>query len=600
MSILAKIADTVQRVAEAISMALGIETEIVDNSLTIIGGSSVFKEIIGEKEELGAVDGSYLYARVLRTGKTIIVTEAATDSSYGPSSISANHKEKAEICTPIKIGDQVVGVIGLIALNENQRLQLIANLDNWLVFLERMADLLGAKASEFHVVDRLYMQNNEMIAILETIHEGMLAVDQQGIITHCNSNAEGLLKTKRNQLLGRHLREFMSGTPALQVIETGTGYTEREEFYRIGNRNLHIIVTAKPIHGRDMIICGVVLSFRDISEARRLIYNMSETELIWNFEDIIGHSEALLQVKKNAMKVMQSNSTLLITGESGTGKELFARAIHYASSRKDAPFINVNCGAIPENLLESELFGYDEGAFTGARKKGKSGKFELADGGTIFLDEIADMPLHLQVSLLHVLQNRCFERVGGNKTIFVDVRVIAATNKDIEVMIAENKFREDLYYRLNVIPLRIPSLRERRLDIPVLMEYFLVKYSKRLGKNIKGFTKQVIDSFINYSWPGNIRELENSVEYAVNMAYAEEIGIDAIPGRILKACSIESSSKFNNYSSLQEQVKDFERNILNQYIEMYGYSHEGKLQIAKELSLSRATIYRRLAKHNLK
>ena len=254
--------------------------------------------------------------------------------------------------------------------------------------------------------------------------------------------------------------------------------------------------------------------------------------------------DRIMIAKKQALITARSNSTVLITGESGTGKEMFAKAIHYASPREDKPFITVNCGAIPENLLESELFGYEKGAFTGASEKGKEGKFELADGGTIFLDEIGDMPLHLQVKILHVLQNMRFDRVGGSKSIIVDVRVIAATNKDLEKLIEEGSFREDLYYRLSVIPLSIPPLRERKDDIKQLMYHFLKKYNSFMNKKIERFSPEVEEIYTNHDWPGNVRELENAVEYGANMAFGNVIGIDEVPARILK--KEEETVKFRN------------------------------------------------------
>ena len=284
---------------------------------------------------------------------------------------------------------------------------------------------------------------------------------------------------------------------------------------------------------------------------------------------------------------------MLITGESGTGKEMFAKAIHYSSARGKGPFITVNCGAIPENLLESELFGYEKGAFTGANDKGKVGKFELANAGTIFLDEIGDMPLHLQVKILHVLQNMRFERVGGNKTIIVDLRIIAATNKDLEQMIRDGTFREDLYYRLSVIPLNIPPLRERKEDIKMLMYHFLEKYNTFMNKRITGFSPAVESAYRDYDWPGNVRELENAVEYGVNMAFGDQIGMDAVPARLLR--SDMGVILANDNLTLGEQMKHLEREIISNKLRKYGSSGSAKDKVAKELGLSRATLYRKLA-----
>lgn len=596
MPSLSNIAETVQQVAEAITVAVGIETEIVDEELTIIAGTSHFKERRGQKEESGRVEGNYLYARVLREGKTMVVQEATKDFSYDESTLTGTTEELAEICTPIKVGNKTIGIIGLIALKKRQQDYLIKNQSNMVMFIERMADLLGAKASEFKVFQKIENQKNEIITILETIHEGMLAIDKKGYVTYCNSNSEILLKTTRVELVGSHISLFMPRTPALNVLDKGEGYTEQEEIFKHGQRSFHFIVTAKPIIN-NAETTGVVISFRDILEAHKLVYNMNQRNIKYTFHDIIGDSEAFVKSKNQALRVAKGNSTVMITGESGTGKELFARAIHFASLRQKGPFITVNCGAIPENLLETELFGYEKGAFTGAGEKGKQGKFQLADGGTIFLDEIGELPLHLQVKLLHVLQNKRFERVGGNNTITVDVRVIAATNRDLEEMISKKTFREDLYYRLSVIPLKIPPLRERINDIPVLMKHFLEKYNIFMSKNIIGFSNYVYGIFCNYDWPGNVRELENAVEYGVNMTYGDEILIEAVPPKVRSFYN--PAKTIDDNLTLQDQVKKLERDILLKKLAEHGDSPEGKLAIANDLDISRATLYRKLAEYKL-
>jgi transcriptional regulator with PAS, ATPase and Fis domain len=294
-------------------------------------------------------------------------------------------------------------------------------------------------------------------------------------------------------------------------------------------------------------------------------------------------------VKEQAQQVAKSDSNILITGESGTGKGLFARAIHFSSNRQSGPFISVNCGAIPETLLESELFGYTKGAFTGANREGKVGKFEMADNGTIFLDEIGDMPLHLQVKLLHVIQNKEIERVGSVRPIPVNVRVIAATNKNLEEMVAERTFRSDLFFRLNVIPLHIPPLRERKTDIPILMEHFLKELKKKLDKEIDSYTSEVFEIFRNYSWPGNVRELENAVEYAVNMVSGITIHKENIPKRM-----IQSERKNVGAISLKERLLLHEGEILREMLNRYGSTVEDKKRIANELKVSLATLYRKI------
>ncbi|QOX63625.1 PAS domain-containing protein [Anoxybacterium hadale] len=593
MSLLKEIAPSVQQVAEAIAIAVGVEVEIVDNQLTIVGGTSVYAQRIGEKEEAGEIDGNYLYARVLRTGMTMNIADAQSDQNYGTSVDAFGSYELAEICTPIKVSDQIIGIIGLVALNEKQRAILLDKNRSMVSFVEKMADLLGAKAMQKKALNHVELSMSEMATVLETTHEGIFAIDSRGYIRHCNSMAEELFKTTKNDIVGSHISKFMRGTPALEVLRSGTGYTENEEVYNSERGSYHFIVTAKPYFSeRD--VAGVVISFRDIEEAQKLVYNINTRALKYTFDDIMGESEAIRRAKNQALLTARGNSTVLITGESGTGKEMFAKAIHYSSSRAKGPFVTVNCGAIPENLLESELFGYEKGAFTGANEKGKFGKFELANGGTIFLDEIGDMPLHLQVKLLHVLQNMRFERVGGNKVIIVDVRVVAATNKDLETMIKDGTFREDLYYRLSVIPLTIPPLRGRRTDIKPLMYHFLNKYNTFMNKKIIGFTEEVEYIYEAYDWPGNVRELENAIEYGTNMAFGDKIGIDAIPSRLLKndanTIHIEESDL-----PLSEQVKFYEKEIITRKLKKYSGSSNAKDLVAKDLGLSRATLYRKLS-----
>ena len=591
MSVLSGIKESVQQVAEAISIAVGVEVEIVDEKLNILGGTGVYHDQIGQKEEGGDLESNFLYARVLRTGTTQYVADAKLDKDYDitgrGNTVSG---ELAEVCTPIILNDQIIGIIGLIAFTEEQKKILADKNKNMTGFVEKMADLLAAKADQQEILENVEVSRDEMSTVLETAHEGIFALDQSGYVKHCNKRAATLFNMTKRELIGRHISKLMPGSPAIKVLETGRGYTENEEIFKVDGGQHHFIVTVKPYSSGDEIE-GIVVSFRDIEEAQKLVYNFNTRTIKNTVDDIIGTSEKIMVAKKQALITARGNSTVLITGESGTGKEMFAKAIHYASARGDNPFITVNCGAIPENLLESELFGYEKGAFTGANEKGKVGKFELADGGTIFLDEIGDMPLHLQVKILHVLQNMRFEKVGGSRSIIVDVRVIAATNKDLEKMIAEGTFREDLYYRLSVIPLSIPPLRERKADIRMLMYHFLKKYNTFMNRKIEGFSDEVEELYMNYDWPGNVRELENAVEYGTNMAFGKAIDIEDVPVRILK--KEEEIVKLKNMDKpLAEQVKLYEKEIITKKLKQ----HNGiKDVVARELGLSRATLYRKLS-----
>lgn len=424
----------VQDTAEAIAFALNCAVEIRDRDGIILGKS-------GCQEDPLSLTGSRL--KVIKRHSTILADEKA------------------------------IGEIS-IQFHEEKEKKDLAAIDK---YLNHMALLLSGKAAEAHALKQV----RELTTILETVHEGSLVIDSNGVVTYCNLTARKLLKLDKEGIIGRFIGEILPGTPALEALKTGREYTEKEEIYQQGHRWMHFIVTVRLIKGIKGEI-GAVLSFRDIGEARRLIYDLSEHRIQYTFDDIIGCSDVIKQLKEQALRVAAGNSTVLITGDTGTGKEVFSQAIHFASPRSRGPFISVNCGAIPDNLLESELFGYERGAFTGALKEGKAGKFELADRGTIFLDEIGEMPFNLQVKLLHVLQNREVERVGGNKKIPVDIRIIAASNRDLEKMMEERKFRRDLFFRLGVIPLHIPPLRERREDIPLLAHHCLKKYGKKLNR----------------------------------------------------------------------------------------------------------------------
>ena len=277
----------------------------------------------------------------------------------------------------------------------------------------------------------------------------------------------------------------------------------------------------------------------------------------YNIHNMIGNSSSMHLVYENIIQVAHANATVMIRGESGTGKELVAHAIHYNSPRAAKPFVKINCGAIPENLIESELFGYEKGAFTGATER-KKGKFELADGGTIFLDEIGELPLNLQVRLLRILQEKEFERVGGVKTIKINVRIIAATNRNLEDEIAENRFREDLYYRLNVFPIYIPPLRERKTDILLLAEHFLSKYARENNKQISRLSTLAIDLLNSYHWPGNVREIQNCMERAVLICEGDTIQSTHLPPTLQRIDTVDSREKV----SLAHQVENFEQELI--------------------------------------
>ena len=598
MSLLKEIQHTVQQVAEAISAVLQIETEIVDNEMTIIAGTGKYKDMINMKEEEGQVEAGYLYGRVIRTNQPFFVEDARNDPSYDPSVLTGGTEELAEVCAPIHYDGAVIGVIGLIAFDEIQRRSLVMNKLVLLTYLQRMSELLTSKISEQAALNKWIKTTQKLEVLIGSIHEGIIAIDENGLITNCNETAEQLVQMDKRQLINTPIEQIWPNSPMLEVIKTGKGYIQQEEHYQLDQHDMHLIVTARPILIHDEVV-GVVATFRRMADARRLAYELTSEQKDLFFTEIYGQSRALSLVKKQAEQVARGTSNILITGQSGTGKGMMAAAIHSASNRRTGPFIIVNCGAIPETLLESELFGYVSGAFTGARREGKAGKFELADGGTIFLDEIGDLPLHLQVKLLHVLQSKQVERVGSNRLISVDIRVISATNKDLEEMVRTKEFREDLFFRLNVIPLYMPPLSERTEDIPVLMDYFLEKYSQMSEHSPLTFSPEVRRAFSSYHWPGNVRELENAIEYSVNMTTSSYIDIDSILPRIRNACTAPPITAETDEQSLKNMLQDHEKQILIEMLKKYGHGLEAKRLIAAKLDIGLATLYRKIDVYQL-
>ncbi len=328
---------------------------------------------------------------------------------------------------------------------------------------------------------------------------------------------------------------------------------------------------------------GSILALKKMDDVYKVINNLTTSPLATSFDEIVGASPQIAQLKRQALRVAVSSSNILITGESGTGKELLARAIHHASPRAAKPFVALNCAAMPETLI-----GFEEGAFTGAARGGRPGKFQLAHGGTIFLDEIGDMPLHLQPKLLRVLQEKTVERLGGHKSVAVDVRVIAATNRNLEQLVARGEFREDLYYRLSVIPLHIPPLRSRVGDVRLLMAHLLRQYGQKLGKSIKGFTGNAEEALIAWPWKGNVRELANAVEYAVNMEQTPYISFESLPVRIREGAASPAAAPALGV------LRSTETDAIRRALAECGESLEGKKRAAAMLGISLSTLYRKI------
>jgi transcriptional regulator with PAS, ATPase and Fis domain len=443
--------------------------------------------------------------------------------------------------------------------------------------------------------------------ILESAYERIVVVDAQGYITMINQTYADFLGIKREEAIGRHVTEVIENTRMHIVAQTGVPELGQIQYIK----GTAMVCTRLPIEIDGKIVGAVGKAiFNDLGELNQLVekVNSLQKELEYykdtlkivhgshyTMKDIIGLSKEMQELKLVAYRVAQTGSTVLIRGESGTGKELFAQAIHEASPRRSGPFLKVNCAAIPENLLESELFGYEEGAFTGAKRGGRIGKFELAQAGTIFLDEIGDMPSNMQAKLLRVLQEKEIERVGGNKSIPINVRVIAATNRNLEDLLKRKVFREDLYYRLNVVELKIPALRDRRDDIPYLVEYLLEKLARKMGISLPKIDKEALEILSDYHYPGNIRELENILERTLNFIDGDTITAASLP--VYLKNSLGDSRVFPATVSLKDYLEEAEKIAIRRALEI---SKGNKNKAAQLLQMSRSNFYLKLEKYKIK
>jgi transcriptional regulator with PAS, ATPase and Fis domain len=491
-------------------------------------------------------------------------------------------KELLEISMPIKMNDEIIGVIGMACSNEISRDMILNNLDSYLEFLAQIADFISTKALEDEETKSKAAMMDMLEMIIRNMDEGAIVVNNEGKVSIINSSAKSQLGITR-----------IIDNEKIYIKPTGDTVNNSKEYrVKIGKNSSIVIgdildIAENPEYKQ-------VLLFRDLKKIHSNIYQMTSTINAVDTDNIIGSSRHTIQLKKRIKKIANFTSTVLITGESGSGKEVVATAIWKNSDRRDKRFVAINCAAIPEPLLESELFGYVKGAFTGADPNGKIGKFELANHGIIFLDEIGDMPLYLQSKLLRVIQDKRVTRIGSNQVIPLDIRIIAATNKDLKKMIRENKFREDLYYRLNVIPIEIVPLRERKEDIVDLFYYFVNYYAKLFGKNVVKIKEETMEKLLDYPWYGNVRELENTVEFIVNMMENGIVNDNTLPLNI----SNPTSTQYDNDQEIKT-LKEIELKEIKKALAYYGTTTKGKSKAAKALGIGVATLYRKLKEAEL-
>ncbi|HIX53243.1 MAG TPA: sigma 54-interacting transcriptional regulator [Candidatus Lachnoclostridium stercoripullorum] len=584
--ILMEIQETVERYAEIISKIAFVDVEVVDRRLFRVAGTGMFKAHVNEDMS----SAGYTYSRVLETGERQIIYEPGKDPVCDQCPQKGVCGEEIEIAMPVRLGEEIIGVIGLVGNSKSRKRMILRNEKLYLDLIEQISDFIAGKAAEVE-------DSKDRMALLGAIDHAINHMDQ-GVLLMGNDGTVAIA----NDYARRRLKEEDPVGKKAVIVPTGDTMNHRKEYrLSMGKRELSVLGEVYRVPGFTNQYSSVLL-FEDTRDVQKRYYEMTATVRTVKVDNIVGSSPATMRMKEDIARIAGSTSTVLITGESGTGKEMVATAIWDLSGRKKNRFVAINCAAIPEALLESELFGYVKGAFTGADPNGRMGKFELADKGTIFLDEIGDMPLYLQAKLLRVLQERTIIRIGSNQVIPIDVRVISATNKDLKEMIREKKFREDLYYRLNVIPLKIPPLRERKEDIEELTDYFAGRYAGLLGKTVRHITESVRRALAACPWRGNVRELENVVEFMVNMM-GEDGVLDerTLPRDFWDDAEEEQIRRAELQPEDGEMIvplKELERLEIEKALRICGSTTDGKKEAAARLGIGVATLYRKLEQYS--
>lgn len=582
-SVLMQIQPTIQRFARMLASVLQLEVEIVDENLCRVAGTGAYGKFLGRQLS----GNSRLLRHVLETKTEKVVTQSRFDPLCEGCDSKENCREKAFLGTPVILQDRCVGVISLIAVTHEQQEHISDNLREFSDYVRHISTIFVSKLLE----DQGPGDNISKIfaTMIDNMDQGVLVVDDDNRVQFVNQTALKTLGVVQNNIIGKPIR-FRPLT-----FESNFTHGHMQHIVSWDDKSELIIGQLHNIQGRQLFLMAFHQSHTSFSVA-----NAPDEPHI---EQLVGECRVMRQLKRLISRIAPSPSSVMVVGESGTGKEVVARAIHKLSGRRNKPFIAINCAAIPEQLLESELFGYVKGAFTGASANGKTGLIQAANTGTLFLDEIGDMPLMLQAKLLRAIEAREILPIGASSPIQVDIRIISATNQNLAQFIAEGKFREDLFYRLNVIPITLPPLRERQEDIELLVHYFLHLHTRRLGSVYPGIAPDVVEILRKHRWPGNLRELSNLMEYLVNVVPSGEV-IDStlLPPNLLNNGTTEQSDVKEvseahlalddaGGTALEEMEKQMIREALSR--------HNSKKQVADELGIGIATLYRKIKKYEL-
>ena len=577
------IKEELKKYANTISKLFSMDVGICDKNLVRITGSG--------PQKIGEIIKGRANKKALETGETTVILNPREDSICDGCSEKKCCLETLEISTPIRNEKKIIGLISLVSFDEKQKEKIENDLKNYLDFVEQMAELISIRFTEYKENLEKAERENVLSTILNTLQKGVIRFDENNIITTRNKYALKKIDID-SEIIGKKVK-----------IESLEDFLMKEEIFKLKIDYKEVEVVGKILPFESFGRNEKLFIFDDMNKVNSNIRELVETSNSVSTKNIIGESHFTRELKERIKRVSLSKSTVLITGESGTGKELVARALHFHSDRRNAPFIVINCAAIPDSLLESELFGYVKGAFTGADKNGRMGKFELSNGGVIFLDEIGDMPLYLQAKLLRVIQERKVTRIGSNRVIDLDIRIISATNVDLEKRIEEKKFRSDLYYRLKVIPFELIPLRHRKEDILPIAYKLIKKYNKITDKYIQNIDEKVENILLDYNWPGNIRELENTIEFMFSISNnGETLDVSTVPEKLL---NIDEKVKVNekifdfekNYKL--DDFEEIEKNYIKKALKIYGSDTDGKKEISKKMSIGLTTLYRKIQKYEI-
>ena len=582
-SVLMQIQPTIQRFARMLASVLQLEVEIVDENLCRVAGTGAYGKFLGRQLS----GNSRLLRYVLETKTEKVVTQSRFDPLCEGCDSKENCREKAFLGTPVILQDRCVGVISLIAVTHEQQEHISDNLREFSDYVRHISTIFVSKLLE----DQGPGDNISKIfaTMIDNMDQGVLVIDEDNRIQFVNQTALKTLGVAQNNMVGKPIR-FRPLT-----FESNFTHGHMQHIVSWDDKSELIIGQLHNIQGRQLFLMAFHQSHTSFSVA-----NVSDEPHI---EQLVGECRVMRQLKRLISRIAPSPSSVMVVGESGTGKEVVARAIHKLSGRRNKPFIAINCAAIPEQLLESELFGYVKGAFTGASANGKTGLIQAANTGTLFLDEIGDMPLMLQAKLLRAIEAREILPIGASSPIQVDIRIISATNQNLAQFIAEGKFREDLFYRLNVIPLTLPPLRERQEDIELLVHYFLHLHTRRLGSVYPGIAPDVVELLRKHYWPGNLRELSNLMEYLVNVVPSGEV-IDSTllpPNLVNNGVTEQSESPEASEAHLAlddaggTALEEMEKQMIREALSR----HNSKKQVADELGIGIATLYRKIKKYEL-